>query len=82
MAEIIEGLMCGARVDIAQICKTHHIMAAPIEALAREALNDMPGLGRLDGSCLSVAAPEYARLLAARLDPAFSASEAAFSMAS
>jgi oxygen-independent coproporphyrinogen-3 oxidase len=82
VADVIERLMCDATADIATICQEHHVPESPLKERARRVLADMPGLGRLDGSCLTVAGPEYARLLAAGLDPEFSKAEGGFSMAS
>lgn len=81
-AEIIERIMCDVPADIEAICQALGVAAGPMEARARNALLTLPGIGAFENGCLRAVAPEYSRILASQLDPAFSRTEAAFSMAS
>ncbi|SLN46716.1 Oxygen-independent coproporphyrinogen-III oxidase [Roseivivax jejudonensis] len=81
-ADIIERIMCDARVDLAAMAERHDQPLVPLLTLARAALADLPGVGTLEGEVLRVGRPAALRLVAAHFDPGFAPSANLYSQAS
>jgi len=81
-ADIIEALMCSGSVDLADCCTRHDADLEPFIRIARDAVKQMPGAARLEGTRITVTSPLCTRLIASRFDPALERSEDRFSKAS
>ncbi|SFE22375.1 oxygen-independent coproporphyrinogen III oxidase [Roseivivax sediminis] len=82
VAEVIERLMCHGRVDLGALTGRHRAPVAPLLAIARAALEELPGAGRLAGEVLHITCPAALRLVAARFDPGFAPATNLYSQAS
>ena len=81
-AHVIERLMCDGAADLAAISARHGVDISALRRPALKAIDDLPGIGSLEGDVLRSGSPETVRLLVTYFDPGFTHEDDRYSRAS